>query len=150
MDYQQGAVFSSIVLTYTPIENINEASRVPSLRKPAGTGKPSTASIVSAGNSYTGSRERVVHKSRQNHRHGCLFRVHVDNFCRRRWCVWELAKMTRHQKRWHHYCWRPPRSGTLRRCSYVLRVSVHRAYGKMLGAGVCAVWSAAWSQSSMG
>ena len=53
MDYQQGAVFSSIVSTYTPIEHINEASRSPPLRKPAGTGKPSTALIVSAGNSYT-------------------------------------------------------------------------------------------------
>ena len=56
------------------------------------------------------SRERVVHRSRQNHRHGFLFRTHVNNFCRRRWRVWELAKMTRPQKRWHH-CWRPPHSG---------------------------------------
>ena len=38
------------------------------------------------------SRERVVHRSsRQNHRHDFLFRVHVDNFCRRRWCMWELT-----------------------------------------------------------
>ena len=51
-DYQQGAVFSSIVSTYTPIKHISEAPRVPSLRKPAGTGKPSTALTVSAGNSY--------------------------------------------------------------------------------------------------
>ena len=69
------------------------------------------------------SRERVVHRSRQNHRHGFRFRVHVDNFC--------------HQKRWHH-CWRPTHFGKLRPCSCVLRVSVYRAYWKMLGdRGVC-------------
>ena len=75
---------------------------------------------------------RVLHRSRQNHWHGFLFRVRVDNFCRRRWCVWELAKMTRCQKRWHH-CWRPPNSGNLRCWSCVLRVSVYRAYLKMIG-----------------
>ena len=37
---------------YTPIEYINEASRVPSIRKPADTGKSTTALIVSTGNSY--------------------------------------------------------------------------------------------------
>ena len=78
------------------------------------------------------SRERLVHRSRQKHRHGFLVRVHVDNLCRRRWCVWELAKMTRHQKRWHH-CWRPPYFGKLRPCSCVLSVSVYRAYWRMLG-----------------
>ena len=83
------------------------------------------------------SREQVVRSSRQNHWHGFLFRVHVDNFCRRRWCVWELAEMTRHQKRWHH-CWRPPHSEKLRPCSCVLRVSVYRAYWEVLGdRGVC-------------
>ena len=83
------------------------------------------------------SRERVVHRSGQNHRHGFLFRVHVDSSCRWRWCAWELAKMTRRPKRWHHCC-RPPHSGKLRRCSCVLSVSVYRAYWKMLGdQGVC-------------
>ena len=53
LDYKQGAAFSSIVSTYTPIEYINEASPAPSLRKPAGIGKPSTALIVSGGNPYT-------------------------------------------------------------------------------------------------
>ena len=53
LDYQQGAVFSLIGLTYTPIEYTNEASRVLSLLKLAGTGKSSTALIVSAGNPYT-------------------------------------------------------------------------------------------------
>ena len=38
-------------------------------------------------------RERVAHRSRKNHHHGFLFRVHVDNFCRRRWCVWELTNL---------------------------------------------------------
>ena len=37
------------------------------------------------------SRERVVDRSRQNYLHGFLFRVQVDNVCRRRWCVWELT-----------------------------------------------------------
>ena len=45
------------------------------------------------------------------------------------------------EKQWHH-CWRPPHSGNLRRCSCVLRLSVYRAYWKMLGdrcvwLGVC-------------
>ena len=53
LNYQQGAVFSSVVSTYTPIEYVNKASRPPSLRKLAGPGKPSTALIVSADNSYT-------------------------------------------------------------------------------------------------
>ena len=58
MDDQQGAVFSSIVSTYTPIEHMNEASRVPSLRKPAGTGKPSTAG-------FDRLRRQLVHVSRE-------------------------------------------------------------------------------------
>ena len=29
--------------------------------------------------------------SRQNLRHGLRFRIHFNNFCRQRWCVWELA-----------------------------------------------------------
>ena len=105
----------------------------------AGTGKPSTAGFDRLRRQLVHvSRERVVYRSRQNHRHGFLFRVHVDNSCRRRWCVWELAKITRHQKRWYHYFWRPPHSKKLRPCSCVLRVSVYRAYWKMLGGlGVC-------------
>ena len=137
MDYQQCAVFSSIFST----SHANREHKRGFTRPfPPKTGRHRETidgfdrlhrQLIHV------SRERLVHRSRQNHRHAFLFRVHVDNVCRRRWCLWELAKMTRHQKRWHH-CWRPPHSGKLRTCSCVLRVSVYRAYWKMLGdRGVC-------------
>ena len=94
MDYQQGAVFPSFFSTYTPIEYINEASCVPS---PPKTGRP-RETIDGFDNLRRQlvhvSCERVVHRSRRNHRHGFLFPVLVNNFCRRRWCVWELAHFT--------------------------------------------------------
>ena len=138
LDYQQGAVFSSVVSTYTPIEYINEASRPRSLQKLAGTGKPSTALIVSADNSYTFPVSELYTGAGKITGTAFFDRVHVDNFCRRCWCVWELAKMTRHQKRWHH-CWRPPLSGKLRPWSCVLRVSVYGACWEQMreDRGVC-------------
>ena len=56
---------------------------------------------------------------------------HVDNLCRRGWCVWELRNLTRNQERWHH-CWSLPHYGNLRPFSCVLSVSVYSAYEKML------------------
>ena len=92
MNYQQGPVFSSVVSTYTPIEYIDEASRVPSARKPAGTGVTIDGFDRLRRQLVHVSRGRVVLRSRQNHRRGVLFRVHADNLCRRRRCVWELSK----------------------------------------------------------
>ena len=139
MGCQQGTVFSSIVSTYTPIEYINEDSRAPSLQKrPArGTGDHLDVFDRLRRPFVYVSREQDVHRCRQNQRHGFRFRVHADNFCRQCWCVW-------------HLCRRPLHSGKLLPCSCVLRVSVYRAYWKMLGTGVCVACSAAWSQSSKG
>ena len=82
------------------------------------------------------SRERVVLRSRRNHRHAFLFRVNVDNFCRQRWCVLELAKVTRRQKRRHH-CWRPPHTGKLPPALSCSESRNNRSTGRCLGTGAC-------------
>ena len=143
LDYQQGAFSSLIVSTYAPIEYINEASRAPSLRRPGGSGKPSAALIVSAGNSYTSPvTEFYTGASKSTGTAFFSASTSITSAAGPDVCVgagkdYPLAKMTRHQKWWHH-CWRPPDSGKLRPCSCVLRVSVYRAYWKMLvDRGVC-------------